>query len=545
MHDVTPAQKVLEFAESIYSRADGLDNVVPAAHQPNWLDRPHRFRAYLDEPRILLPGTSHLQRDYSESRRQRMSRPASAPSLGELALISYLMLAPMRRKLDINWNAEPPIDFGTQEFGRGSASGGGLYPTQLYWVTSQQLDTPPAVYHYSPSEHALTPIRHGDWTAAIQDAVDVRSDGTRFDSYFVLAADFWSNCFKYHNFGLHVCGQDVGATLSTLQIACDALSVGQRSYSLFDDGAVNRVIGIDGHHESAFAVAGIGPFFNPTSRRAVARPDVPHFSPSKPIQRSKEVWIPREFLEIHRLTCVSQEQVATAIDVAGTSAQSAWVSPALGLPLEQSVQDCLPAILRQRRSAWGSLRGPHSLAGDALLQILRFVWRRCGDGHLPLREALPAGGIGISAHVSDVAGIERGVYAWNSMSSALVRSVNECELHLQETYSMGNYNVEEAACVLFVTGDLPAVVERYGPRGYRILNTHVGLIAQATYVAASALGLDCGAVLGVRAQYVKRALQLPESQNVSLAIYLSQSQRPAHLFDYSLTPDVPKWEPIQ
>jgi hypothetical protein len=105
---------------------------------------------------------------------------------------------------------------------------------------------------------------------------------------------------------------------------------------------------------------------------------------------------------------------------------------------------------------------------------------------------------------------------------------------------MTNYNIDEVACTLFLTGDLHSAVERYGARGYRILNAYVGMTAQLCYVGAAAAQMDCGAVLGVRAMTLKDALGLDAWENVFLAIYLSQAQKRYEMFSFNLVPGVTK-----
>ncbi len=313
----------------------------------------------------------------------------------------------------------------------------------------------------------------------------------------------------------------------------------------FEDDAVNRIIGADGRHESTFAVIGIGPLSNSGKARVRSLHDISANDSPKPLQRSKRTSIAEELTAIHRLTCLSRAELDRHSEMKVDSPPPAKISPSPEGPLEARIRDFLPAIMRQRRSAWGSLNGERPVAAGDLRQLMRFIWRRGNPSHKPFRESLPLGSFGIHAYLNHVDGENRGFHRWEPETERFVRAAENHEIELQKTYGMGNYNLEEAACLLFVTADLPVIVRRYGPRGYRILNVYIGLVAQAAYLGASASRFDCGAVLGVRAQYVKKALRLEASCNVCLAIYLSTQQEPAEAFDYSLTPGVPVWEPLQ
>jgi hypothetical protein len=189
------------------------------------------------------------------------------------------------------------------------------------------------------------------------------------------------------------------------------------------------------------------------------------------------------------------------------------------------------------------MHGETAIRKDDLRELLRVVSRRTQPAAAFLREGLPDNCLELAMRIRGVEGYEPGIYRWSPDTDSIVPAPGG-ELGIwQSTYAMTNYNIDEAACILFVLGDLRKVVERYGARGYRILNAYVGIVAQSAYVAAAAMRLDCGAVLGVRAQHVKQTLMLESNWNVFLAVYLSQAQTPVELFTFHLVPDVPIWKP--
>ena len=535
-------ERVLDFAERIFRRADGPDEVVPKEHQPNWLDRPSRWRLYPGMPRIPLHSPADLHRGYSRLLPENTQAEKRVPTLEDLALALYLMAGPLKRKVDINWNADPPlIAFARQEYTRGSASGGGLYPVQLYLVAGAGREPGAGVYHYSNLEHALVPMRHGNWADSLAHAVSSASQPP-YAYYVVVAIDFWMSCFKYHNFGYHVCCEDTGTMLATLHLVCDALGIDHRSLLAFEDRGANEVIGADGHRESVFAVVGVGGKSHPAA--AVSRPAGVALPVPKPWQRSLGVNIPETLANIHTLTMVDGRE-AGALIAAAESARTGFEA-GRRRPLDSQVSTGLPSILMSRKSAWSSMRGPAAIQLEQLVELLRFVWRHSQSSTNAPRETLPPGVLEIGLRVNDVVGMERGLYRWvptaDGLGSLQPASGEYLDLW-QATYSMTNYNIDEVACTLFLIGNLRSAIEQYGARGYRILNAHVGIAAQLAYVAAAALQLDCGAVLGVRAQRVKQALELDPDQNVFLAIYLSQAQKRVELFSFNLLPDVQPCKP--
>jgi SagB-type dehydrogenase family enzyme len=189
------------------------------------------------------------------------------------------------------------------------------------------------------------------------------------------------------------------------------------------------------------------------------------------------------------------------------------------------------------------MQGKHAIESPQLHHLLQFVSRR--HGRTATRERLPRSSLSLAVRINRVAGYERGAYVWNAETETLELKTSSDLAVWQSTYAMQNYNIDQTACILFVIGRLGAVLDCYGPRGYRVLNAYVGMTAQMAYLAAAALGLDCGAVLGVRAQHLKKTLQLDPDQNVFLAVFLSRAQQRTELFRFQIAPDIPVWNPLK
>lgn len=500
-------QQVLSYAKRVFHRADGPDEVVPSGFRPDWADRPAIFRSYPGLERIALPTLGRsLERATKGGRKE--------PDIEALSFILYLMAGPMRRKLDIDWNSkEPPILHESQYFRRGTTSGGGLYPTQIYLVARGDRGLAAGVYHYAAAEHALVKLRNGRWAETIAGAVG--SAGTRA-SYIVLSSDFWQNCYKYHNFGYHVCCEDAGAMMATAHLAADILSLPHRSFLEFDDAQANAVVGADGEAESVLAVIGLGctqdalPGLSKRRAAPVARP----------LQRSRNVWIAPDIAAMDRLT---------RLGAARSCAPHGAEDPPYGVDPSERLR-----AFAGRQSAWSSMRGDTPVASDRLASLLGEVMNGLAAVSHRCAQPLEEGAFEIFVQANHVAGLPVGAYRWNGAKSALDAVESAPPAAWQSTYQMENYNLDEAGCILFIVGNLPAMLERYGPRGYRVLNAYVGTAAQLSYLSAARLDLRCGVVLGVRAQRSKRILLLDPPKEVFLAIFLSAAARPCYLFDFRL-----------
>jgi hypothetical protein len=345
-----------------------------------------------------------------------------------------------------------------------------------------------------------------------------------------LSIDFWQNCFKYHNFGYHACSEDVGAMAATAHLVANALGLEHEICLNFHDSALEQLIGVRPDREGCFAAIGLGAQRPELERRGASLPASPVATPR---QKSRTVRIPAELKAIHAMTRQAPEDlpepVATPVPAAGARG---------GDPFEAELLGSLPKVLMRRRSAWGSMRGD-PIPRPALETLLRFMSRHAEAGGALRETVADRDDVQLVFHANAVAGLERGAYRWDFAGEACQPIGCDAPARWQATYSMLNYNIDEAGCVLFITGNLPRLVEAYGARGYRVLNAHVGLLAQLAYVGAAALGLDCGVVLGVRAQRVKGCLALGEGHEVLLAIYLGSAQPVTQLFDFRFVPGIP------
>jgi SagB-type dehydrogenase family enzyme len=488
-----------EYLEAVYRR--GRVPMESERHIVDWHDQPAWYKTYPDAVRLSLPpAPAPLTRGDHAGAALGQNSPWDLGTLGALLQLSY---GPLSRRLRIDWN-EGDTDrawYGGAIWSRGAASGGGLYPLEIYWAPGRSGPVLPGIYHYAPAMHAMERLALGDHTSLIREAAQHHPAAEATDQFLLVSVRFWRNSFKYSNFSYHVVTQDVGALLGTW--AALLKGSGHRCDYLFwfRDQDLNTALGLGSSAESVFALialpsSGTGGGQPAAPRRPVigGRPAVRPRSP----ERSKTV---RRFPlaeQMHASALVTGETrpepaaIASARPGRGNAGQMIVLPAAPSIPLSHA--DGVTA----RRSSFGLLSARAPLGQDELAAVLASAasLRDHPCDYKP--DTDPRGCTGLLVAANRVQGVPAGVYAYDDARHGLeVIARRPVAQLLQRSYLLQNYNLDQAAAVLAIEGRPERMLEIFGDRGYRILNAEVGVLAEAVYLAAASLGIGCGAVLGL------------------------------------------------
>lgn len=482
----------LDYAEAVFRR--NREPMEPIAFEIDWADQPSRHKTYLDVTRLPLPpagpvGPAGVLLD------QARTGPATGWDLGALASLLRLSYGVLDRRMKVNWNqdADKRMHLPAATWGRGTASGGGMYPVELYVVSGPGGPLLPGVYHYATAHHELERLVAGDLSTRVAAATGARGD------LFVLATvRFWKNSFKYNSFCYHVVTQDVGALAGSLDAVVRAMGHRADRTLWFDEQALDRLLGLDTGSESVFAVLPLAwPDTTPPppgELPAGAPPTVdrPAFERSARLLRFPLVD------KVHAASLVGSTPRPPA-SAAGPR-PAAELGAAVELPASRTEPFAgdLADLLRARRSSFGGFTSAPPLGLDQLATLLG-----CGAAGAAVgTDVKPAGQrlTRLFVLANRVAGLPTGGYAYDPDGHRLHRVLDPAEptgALLQRHYLLTNYNTEQAAAVIAISGRLAPMLAGFGNRGYRMLNSEVGAVAQTCYLAATALGVGCGAVLGL------------------------------------------------
>jgi SagB-type dehydrogenase family enzyme len=481
----------------------GRAPMEPKDFHPQWDDAPRRAKHYCDAERLPLPAAG------ADGAAGQGADGFTLPQLADLLQHSYGYLG---RRLAPQANSDLPWlpTYSEANWWRGTASGGGLYPVSVYWVTGASGPVLPGVYHYAPQHHEMRRLLAGDVTDQVRTALSVPgapapAGSADSDQFLVLGVKYWQNAFKYSSFAYHVVSMDIGTVVHTWQLLAAERGLPALTPLLwFDEAALGRLLGVAAPEEGIFAVVPL-----PAGGRSREQPVPAAVAGGRPARspavRRRESERSRRVLSF---PTVQEMAAATSAAPGGRPAPGALrtavagpprpgLGPVVALPPASSATRPARDALRSRRSSFGrfSAAVPTELADlgavlDAGTAAAAFPTDVAGP---------PAGGslTKLYAFVNHVRGVPPGTYEYDpAQRRLLLLDADPPGPFLQSTYFLENYNVEQVGAVLVPTLRAAAVLDAVGDRGYRLGNAVIGAVSQGVYTAAASVGLGCGAALG-------------------------------------------------
>jgi SagB-type dehydrogenase family enzyme len=529
------ARTAHEYAETVFHR--GRVPMEPVNFQPNWHDQPSKHKTYLGVPRLPLPGDLPDLGPVGDVLAGDAAMGDSAPATWTLESVSTLLRLSyglLDRRLRIGWNQDidDRIHYDQALWGRGTASGGGMYPLETYWVTGGSGPVVPGVYHYSTAHHALERLLTGDVSGRVRAALGA-DPGT--DQFLLVTVRFWKNSYKYNSFCYHVVTQDAGAMLGAWELLARGLGRPLHRVLWFADEALGALLGLETLEESVLAVVPLpwagGPVPARPAGPAERLVDRPFF------ERSREILRFEQTERVHLATLLDEDEAHTRpVAVAGSALIPAAATAETYVPLPPPVPGDreLGEVLRSRRSSFGAFTARPPLRLEELGTVLSgasSARRYSADV-----KAADAPLTRLYVLANRVTGLDPGTYAYDADDHRLATIAGrDLGTFLQRAYYLTNYNLDQVAAVVAIAAKLDSALELFGSRGYRVLNLEVGAVAQTAYVAACAAGVGCGAVLGFDNIAIDESVGLDrEDERTFLFLLLGHERTDTADFDYRL-----------
>ncbi len=437
---------------------------------------------------------------------------------------------------------------------RAAPSAGGLYPAEIYLVSSgRQSDgqgLPAGLYSYQPQNHTLVRFWDEDRWPQLREAClwHPNLEGTHLA--LVVTGIFERSAWRYQARAYRRICLDTGHLLGNLELAAAMVDLCPHMIGGFVDEAVNELLYLDGEQEGAIAIAAL-------ADRLDADQNLPHLTTSlaSPARRDLEPLDEDELLPaLHQASQITAEFGATLNwrklpkgtgftcepNIAGAAPQTVE-------PVEEVVADkynfpfCDRVLLKSEPIDWGN-----DLSGLRETILQRRSTRSYNGGDLTLEELqallhftyqpdayllqgldddpdyFDLTSIETFVAVSGVKGLDAGCYYYAPKAQELrqIRFKNfRRELHY---LCLGQDLGRDAAAVVFHTADLGAAVEKWGDRAYRYLHLDAGHLGQRLNLAAIRLQLGVSGIAGFFDDQVNDVLGIPEDEAVLYITTLGQ-----------------------
>jgi len=367
---------------------------------------------------------------------------------------------------------------------RAAACTGALYSIEIYAVCGALEDLAAGVYHFNAAEMRLGLLRRGDFRGYLAEATAGDPGIAHARAVLICTGTYWRNAWKYRARTYRHFGWDNGTILANLLAVAAARRLPASIVNGFVDSAVNSLLSLDEEREVALNLVPVGRQHDrvlPLGRGLPPlRLETVPYSPS-------ETGYP-EMTAMHSSSCLeSGEQVVEwrrGESDPEPSPEPALTQPLVPLPSERLPEDSIERVIRRRGSSRRFMRLP--IGYPELSTILYNSTRGVpADFLTPFGRQLNS--LYVVAHA--VEGLESGAYYFHRDGAAL-------ELLKPGDFrrESGFLGLEQAlpsdcAAAVFFLADLPAILQRFGNRGYRAVQLEAGIIGGRLYLAAYALKL--------------------------------------------------------
>jgi SagB-type dehydrogenase family enzyme len=454
-----------------------LASVRASRHTLDWENQPIPYKIYEELAPIELPRTHPPLAMPALAAIGASAEPSGprVPDLAALARVLHLSAGIVRKAIHPG---------GREVYFRAAACTGALYHVDLYVACRALDDLEAGLYHFGTHDFALRRLRSGDHRRALVAAAADDAALAAAPVIVVCASTFWRNAWKYQARTYRHAFWDTGTILANLFAVAAADDLPARLVLGFADAAVNRLLGLDGEHEAALALIGVG-----------HDPAPPPPAPASPALALATVPLSAhtiDYPEIREAHAASSLMAADEVRRWREAARAPSAAPAPshppggGIALATPASDPGPAIdavIRKRGSSRSFARTAITFA-----ELSTLLARATGSVASDVTgEGRTLGEVYVIAHAVD--GLAPGAYAFDRARAALT-PLREGDVRREAGFlGLGQDLPADASVNLYVLADLGRILGRLGDRGYRAAQLEAAITGGRLYLAAYALGL--------------------------------------------------------
>src|SRR2546426_6732989 len=442
-------------------------------HFMDWSNQPLPFKIYPTLETMRLPAEMH-QTGVAALSAIAESVPAltsAAPDLEAVAQLLYLSGGITRKR------SYPGREF----YFRAAACTGALYEVELHLVCGDLSNLQAGVYHFAPAEFGLRRLRAGDYRRALLEATGGEPSIAHAPLTIVCTCTDWptprkSRALPYRHFGW-----DNGTLLANLLAVATALGLTARVVCGFVDADVNRLLDVDPQREVAFSLIALG-YTGALPPKVPAEISPLHLETVPLSQREVDYPLMREMHAASSLA--SPEEAESWRGHTPTTNISPPAGPIVSLePFSdgEMPRDPIEQVIQRRGSTRRFARSPITVP-----QLSTMLDRATRGVPADFLDPPGAQLNDLYLIVHAVEGLSPGAYSFHRG-----RGVLEClkrgNFRADAGYlGLGQDLSADAAVDIFFLADLRPILQRFGNRGYRVVQLEAGILGGKLYLAAYA-----------------------------------------------------------
>jgi SagB-type dehydrogenase family enzyme len=443
---------------------------IPDTHK--LLAKDYRGRNTIDLPTNFNLDRGNLAIDFEKSMQFREFQMLDSSGLS-VAVLSLLLYASngvtLKKKLSSK-----------TLFFRASPSASSTYPIEIYVVANAVDNLNQGLYYYHPLTHRLVELLNGNLQNQVTSACFNIDSMAQAPLYFLFSGTFSRNTWRFKDRALRYSFLEAGYILQNLALAAASLGLHVNIIGDFIDSDINQILQLDVQDEVTLAVAAIG------KSNGYLATETYWFSMPGQKQDTLESGsgsVQNRFYEksSHDVSDKNILNVQVNLPFKKTIEERSPEQNVINLPdLMETPRNFAPTlkVIENRRSAHFFSRISISL--DELSNLLYLIKK------IPALYNFPA--YHIYLVVNDVENLVNGLYAYFPKSHQL-QLIKKGTFRGDISYlTLAQDAVFNCSVAFFFAVDFDEI-DIFSNRGYRYAHFNIGMLSEALYIAASAMGL--------------------------------------------------------
>ena len=414
----------------------------------------------------------------------------------ELALISKLLYFTNGITAMIPYEDKP-------FYMRSSPSAGGLYPTEIYLISSGHEGLDDGIYNFNVLKQVLVKLFDGNVKEKLSKALFDNPDLESGSLFLVLTGVFYRSSWRYQDRAYRRICLDTGHVIGNIDLVSDHLGLKALLFGGFKDKEVNEILSLDEDEEQALAVIALVNKDKKVNEKSEKSRTIPSRLDNKNIKTPEGI----RLIQLHNRSSIEENVKVPDIKIENIEEKIKFSSSISFEKTKENFnwQNNLFNTIVKRRSTRSYSSDP--ISKEELGLMLDFAYHPGPDYFdLSLLQTFVA--------VNNVTGLEEGCYFY-SKDGRHLRQLRFKNLRDEVYYlCLGQELGYKASAVVFHTADLSRAVFKYGERAYRYLHLDAGHIGQRLNLAAINMDLGVSGIGGFFDDKVNELLGIPEHEAV-------------------------------